>query len=119
MNNYLVMRKPQFSSNGIIVKRRKKNKRLSETGFNQKPRSHKLQKGDLVYIYETKYGISFKKILNSLESFDQNSLSMNQLTSIIIKSIEIKNPKIRYNPTKDPIQKLWPYIPKKIMDSFF
>ena len=68
---------------------------------------------------ETKYGISFKKILNSLESFDQNSLSMNQLTSIIIKSIEIKNPKIRYNPTKDPIQKLWPYIPKKIMDSFF
>ena len=32
---------------------------------------------------------------------------------------EIKNPKIRYNPTKDPIQKLWPYIPKKIMDSFF
>ena len=68
---------------------------------------------------KTKYGISFKKILNSLESFDQNSLSMNQLTSIIIKSIEIKNPKIRYNPTKDPIQKLWPYIPKKIMDSFF
>ena len=69
--------------------------------------------------HKTKYGISFKKILNSLESFDQNSLSMNQLTSIIIKSIEIKNPKIRYNPTKDPIQKLWPYIPKKIMDSFF
>ena len=68
---------------------------------------------------KTKYGISFKKILNSLESFDRNSLSMNQLTSIIIKSIEIKNPKIRYNPTKDPIQKLWPYIPKKIMDSFF
>ena len=69
--------------------------------------------------HKTKYGISFKKILNSLESFDQNSLSMKQLTSIIIKSIEIKNHKIRYNPTKDPIQKLWPYIPKKIMDSFF
>ena len=69
--------------------------------------------------HKTKYGISFKKILNSLESFDQNSLSMKQLTSIIIKSVEIKNPKIRYNPTKDPIQKLWPYIPKKIMDSFF
>ena len=69
--------------------------------------------------HKTKYGISFKKILNSLESFDRNSLSMKQLTSIIIKSIEIKNPKIRYNPTKDPIQKLWPYIPKKIMDSFF
>ena len=69
--------------------------------------------------HKTKYGILFKKILNSLESFDQNSLSMKQLTSIIIKSIEIKNPKIRYNPTKDPIQKLWPYIPKKIMDSFF
>ena len=68
---------------------------------------------------KTKYGISFKKILNSLESFDRNSLSMKQLTNIIIKSIEIKNPKIRYNPTKDPIQKLWPYIPKKIMDSFF
>ena len=69
--------------------------------------------------HKTKYGISFKKILNSLESFDQNSLSMKQLTSIIIKSIEIKNPKIRYNPTKDPLQRLWPYIPKKIMDSFF
>ena len=69
--------------------------------------------------HKTKYGNSFKKILNSLESFDQNSLSMKQLTSIIIKSVEIKNPKIRYNPTKDPIQKLWPYIPKKIMDSFF
>ena len=69
--------------------------------------------------HKTKYAILFKKILNSLESFDQNSLSMKQLTSIIIKSIEIKNPKIRYNPTKDPIQKLWPYIPKKIMDSFF
>ena len=69
--------------------------------------------------HKTRYGILFKKILNSLESFDQNSLSMKQLTSIIIKSIEIKNPKIRYNPTKDPIQKLWPYIPKKIMDSFF
>ncbi len=69
--------------------------------------------------HKTKYGISFKKILNSLESFDQNSLSMKQLTSIIIKSIEIKNPKIRYNPTKDPIQKLWHYIPKKILDSFF
>ena len=64
--------------------------------------------------HKTKYGISFKKILNSLESFDQNSLSMKQLTNIIIKSIEIKNPKIRYNPTKDPIQKLWPYIPKKL-----
>ena len=69
--------------------------------------------------YKTKYGISFKKILNSLESFDRNSLSMKQLTNIIIQSIEIKNPKIRYNPTKDPIQKIWPYIPKKIMDSFF
>ena len=69
--------------------------------------------------YKTKYGISFRKILNSLESFDQNSLSMKQLTNVIIQSIEIKNPKIRYNPTKDPIQKIWPYIPKKIMDSFF
>ena len=69
--------------------------------------------------HKTKYAILFKKILNSLESFDQNSLSMKQLTSIIIKSIEIKNPKIRYNPTKDPLQRLWPYIPKKIMDSFF
>jgi len=69
--------------------------------------------------YKTKYGISFRKILNSLESFDQNSLSMKQLTNVIIQSIEIKNPKIRYNPTKDPIQKMWPYIPKKIMDSFF
>ena len=68
---------------------------------------------------KTKYGISFKKILNSLESFDRNSLSMKQLTNIIIQSIEIKNPKIRYNPTKDPIQKIWPYIPKKIMDMFF
>ena len=69
--------------------------------------------------YKTKYGISFRKILNSLESFDQNSLSMKQLTNVIIQSIETKNPKIRYNPTKDPIQKVWPYIPKKIMDSFF
>ena len=69
--------------------------------------------------YKTKYGISFRKILNSLESFDQNSLSMKQLTNVIIQSIEAKNPKIRYNPTKDPIQKIWPYIPKKIMDSFF
>ena len=69
--------------------------------------------------HKTRYGILFKKILNSLESFDQNSLSMKQLTSIIINSIEIKNPKIRYNPTKDPLQRLWPYIPKKIMDSFF
>ena len=69
--------------------------------------------------YKTKYGISFRKILNSLESFDQNSLSMKQLTNVIIQSIETKNPKIRYNPTKDPIQKIWPYIPKKIMDSFF
>ena len=69
--------------------------------------------------YKTKYGISFRKILNSLESFDKNSLSMEKLTNVIIQSIEIKNPKIRYNPTKDPIQKIWPYIPKKIMDSFF
>ena len=69
--------------------------------------------------HKTKYGISFRKILNSLESFDQNSLSMKQLTNVIIQSIEAKNPKIRYNPTKDPIQKIWPYIPKKIMDSFF
>ena len=68
MNNYLVMRKPQFSSNGIIVKRRKKNKGLSETGFNQKPRSHKLQKGDSVYIYETKYGIYAKGSVNKVGS---------------------------------------------------
>ena len=40
--------------------------------------------------HKTRYGILFKKILNSLESFDQNSLSMKELTSIIIKSIEIK-----------------------------
>ena len=40
--------------------------------------------------YKTKYGISFRKILNSLESFDQNSLSMKQLTNVIIQSIEIK-----------------------------
>ena len=69
--------------------------------------------------YKTKYATSFRKIMNSLESFDQNSLPMKQLANTIIRSIETKNPKIRYNPTKDPTQKIWPYIPKKIMDSFF
>ena len=60
MNNYLIMRKPQLSPNGIIVKRKQKNKGFSEVGFNQKPRSHKLIEGDLIYIYETKYGIYAK-----------------------------------------------------------
>ena len=69
--------------------------------------------------HQTKYELPFKKILNALENFDKNSLQMKELSDIIINSIETKNPKIRYNPTKDPTQKIWPYIPKKIMDSFF
>ena len=69
--------------------------------------------------YKTKYAMPFKRILNSLERFDQNSLPMKELAKVIIQSIESKNPKIRYNPTRDPTQKIWPYIPKKIMDNFF
>ena len=68
---------------------------------------------------KTKYSVPFKRILNSLEQFDQNSLPMEKLANVIIKSIETKNPKIRYNPTKDYSQKIWPYIPKRIMDNFF
>ena len=68
---------------------------------------------------KTKYSVPFKRILNSLEQFDQNSLPMEKLANVIIKSIEAKNPKIRYNPTNDYSQKIWPYIPKKIMDNFF
>ena len=68
---------------------------------------------------KTKYSVPFKRILNSLEQFDQNSLPMEKLANVIIKSIETKNPKIRYNPTNDYSQKIWPYIPKRIMDNFF
>ena len=68
---------------------------------------------DLNKYYKTKYEIPFKKILNSLEKFDQNSLPMRELSEVIIHCIETKRPNIRYNPTKDYTQKIWPYIPKK------
>ena len=68
---------------------------------------------------ETEYHLPFNRVLKSLEQFDKNSLPIEQLSKVILKSIETKNPKIRYTPTKDYSQKIWPYIPKKLMDQFF
>jgi len=68
---------------------------------------------------DTEYHTPFNKVLKSLEKFDQNSLPIDKLSKVILKSIETKDPKIRYTPTNDFSQKLWPYIPKKLMDKFF
>ena len=112
MNNYLIMRKPQLSPNGIIVKRKQKNKGFSEVGFNQKPRSHKLIEGDLIYIYETKYGIYAKgyvkkvgdivKIDNlddAIKFYSKNKLDSNYWMEQLVKFINKKreNEKISIN----------------------
>ena len=38
---------------------------------------------------KTKYSVPFKRILNSLEQFDQNSLPMEKLANVIIKSLSL------------------------------
>jgi len=68
---------------------------------------------------DTEYHVSFNRVLKSLQQFDKNSLPIGQLSRVILRSIETKNPKIRYTPTNDFSQKIWPYIPKKLMDFFF
>ncbi len=68
---------------------------------------------------DTEYHVPFNKVLKSLEQFDKNSLPIEQLSKVILKSIETKNPKIRYTPTNAYSQKIWPYVPKKLMDQFF
>ena len=67
----------------------------------------------------TEYHVPFKKVLSSLQSFDNNSLPIEKLSNIIIESIETKKPKIRYTPTNDYLQKIWPFVPKSLMDKFF
>lgn len=67
----------------------------------------------------TEYHIPFSNVLSSLQKFDNNPLPIEKLSKIIIKSIETKKPKIRYTPTNDYLQKVWPLIPKSLMDKFF
>ncbi len=67
----------------------------------------------------TEYYRPFKKVLHSLERFDKNSLPIEELSKVIIKSMETKNPRIRYTPTKEYSQKLWPFFPKTLLDKFF
>ena len=67
----------------------------------------------------TAYSLPFMKSLNFLEQLDKRSLPIEKLSRVIIECIESKNPKLRYNPTKNYFQKLWPLIPRKLMDKLF
>ena len=64
MNNdrqyFLIKRNPDFTRDGVIVKRNKSKKGYSETivtAQSKKPASAKLKIGDTIYVAETGYGI--------------------------------------------------------------
>lgn len=68
MNNqktFLIKRSPDFVKNGVIIKQNQKNKFFSESGVNM-PSSNNLNKGDIIYVSETDYGIYAKGIVDEV-----------------------------------------------------
>jgi hypothetical protein len=62
MNKFLLKRSPDFTNNGVIIKRNDNNKYFYESRINSTPLSNKLKKGDVIYIAESDYGIYAKGI---------------------------------------------------------
>lgn len=63
---YLIKRSPDFTRNGIIVKRNQKSKEYSQGTLLSVPLSDKLEKGDMIYVAEKDYGIYAKGIVNEV-----------------------------------------------------
>ena len=62
-NYFLIKRNPDFTTNGVITKRKTENKLYSETSISwqaRKPASAKLAIGDVIYVAETGYAIYAK-----------------------------------------------------------
>ena len=60
IKTYLIKRSPDFTRNGIIVKRNQLNKGYSQGTIRDVPLSNKLKKGDNIYVAENDYGIYAK-----------------------------------------------------------
>lgn len=60
IKTYLIKRSPDFTRNGIIVKRNQLNKGYSQGTIRDIPLSNKLKKGDIIYVAENDYGIYAK-----------------------------------------------------------
>lgn len=63
MNKFLLKRFPDFTRNGVIIKRNDVNKQYSESRLNGTPLSNNLENGDIVYVSESDYGIYAKGIV--------------------------------------------------------
>ncbi len=63
---YLIKRSPDFTPNGVIVKKNNKNKGYSENIINKKPLSARLKVGDRIFVSETSYGIYAHGMVNSV-----------------------------------------------------
>lgn len=63
---YLIKRSPDFTRNGIIVKRNQKRKGYSQGTLLSVPLSDKLKKGDMIYVAEKDYGIYAKGIVKEV-----------------------------------------------------
>lgn len=79
-NFYLLKRSPEFTSNGVIVKRSISEKEFSENSINKKPPSVKLQKGDEIFVSETSYGIYAHGFVVSLHPLIEFSTLENLIT---------------------------------------
>jgi hypothetical protein len=63
---YLIKRSPDYTKNGIIVKRTQKSKGYSESRINIDPFSNKLNEGDEILVAETDHGIYAKGIVRKI-----------------------------------------------------
>ena len=64
--HYLIKRSPDFTPNGVIVKKSNRNKEYSQNSINKKTSSSKLQVGDRIFVSETSYGIYAHGVVNSV-----------------------------------------------------
>lgn len=64
--SYLIKRSPDFTRNGIIVKRNQQSKGYSQGTILPVPLSNKLKLGDMIYVAEKDYGIYAKGIVSEV-----------------------------------------------------
>ena len=82
---YLIKRSPDFTRNGIIVKRNQKSKGYSQGTLLSVPLSDKLEKGDMIYVAEKDYGIYAKGIVNEVSKIISFS-SVDEIFEYYLKS---------------------------------
>ena len=80
IKTYLIKRSPDFTRNGIIVKRNQLNKGYSQGTIRDVPLSNKLKKGDIIYVAENDYGIYAKGTVTEVnDKIKFNSIEISKL----------------------------------------